>query len=116
MSASKASVALGIGLGGIALTAVGFFASDPRSVALSWLVAVGYWTLIAVGALILVFLHHIFDASWGTAIRRQFEHGLAAFRGTAFSLGRCHIRYRRSAPAVLPRRDRPDGPKLRRAL
>ena len=77
---SKAGVALGIGFGGIALTVAGFFLSDPRSVALSWLVAVGYWTLIAVGMLMLVLLHHIFDASWGVVIRRQFEHGLAAFK------------------------------------
>ena len=78
--ASKAGIALGIGLAGIALTAIGFFVSDPRSVALSWLVAVGYWTLIVVGMLILVLLHHIFDASWGIVIRRQFEHWLAAFK------------------------------------
>lgn len=78
--APKAGLALGIGMGGIALTAAGFFVSDPRSVALSWLVAVGYWTLIAVGMLMLVLLHHIFDASWGIVIRRQFEHGLAAFK------------------------------------
>ncbi|MFA5057196.1 MAG: hypothetical protein WC485_03715 [Opitutaceae bacterium] len=76
----KTGVALGIGLGGIALTVAGFFVSDPRSVALSWLVAVGYWTLIAVGMLILVLIHHIFDASWGIVIRRQFEHGLASFK------------------------------------
>ena len=50
-SPPKARVALGIGFAGIALTAVGFFVSDPRSVALSWLVAVGYWTLIVVGML-----------------------------------------------------------------
>ena len=80
LPAPNAGVALGIGLGGIALTAVGFFVSDPRSVALSWLVAVGYWTLIVVGMLMLVLLHHIFDASWGIVIRRQFEHWLAAFK------------------------------------
>ena len=78
--ASRAGVALGVGLAGIALTVAGFFVSDPRSVALSWLVAVGYWTLIAAGMLMLVLLHHVFDASWGIVIRRQFEHGLAAFK------------------------------------
>jgi hypothetical protein len=30
--------------------------------------------------LLLVLIHHIFDASWSTVIRRQFEHGLAAFK------------------------------------
>ena len=76
----SAGAALGIGLAGIALTAIGFFVSDARSVALSWLVAVGYWTLIVVGMLMLVLLHHIFDASWGIILRRQLEHWLAALK------------------------------------
>ena len=78
--AARAGLALGIGLGGIALTVAGFFVADPRTVAVSWLLAVGYWTLIAVGMLMLVLLHHIFDASWGILVRRQFEHGLAALK------------------------------------
>ena len=78
--ASKSGLALGVGLAGLALTVVGFFVSDSRSVALSYLVAVGYWTLIVVGMLMLVLIHHIFDASWGIVIRRQFEHALAALK------------------------------------
>ena len=78
--ARKSELALGIGLAGLALTVVGFFVADPRSVALSYLVAVGYWTLIVVGMLMLVLIHHIFDASWGIVIRRQFEHALAALK------------------------------------
>ena len=78
--ASKAGLALGVGVAGLALTVVGFFVSDPRSVALSWLMAVGYWTVIVVGMLMLVLLHHVFDANWGTVIRRQFEHWLAALK------------------------------------
>ena len=78
--ASKAGVALGVGLGGIALTAAGLFVAGPQVVAVSWLVAVGYWTAIALGMLFLVILHHMFDANWSTVIRRQFEHGLAAFK------------------------------------
>ena len=77
---AKSGLALGIGLAGLALTVVGFFVADPRSVALSYLVAVGYWTLIVVGMLMLVLIHHIFDASWGIVIRRQFEHALAALK------------------------------------
>lgn len=77
---SKAGIALGIGLGGIALTAAGLFVTGPKAVAVSWLVAVGYWTAIALGMLFLVILHHMFDANWSTVIRRQFEHGLAAFK------------------------------------
>jgi hypothetical protein len=78
--ASKAGLALGIGMAGIALTVTGFFISDPRSVALSWLMAVGYWTVIVVGMLLLVLIHHILDAAWGTVIRRQFEHWLASIK------------------------------------
>ena len=80
MPAAKATVALGIGLAGLAATAIGFFVSDPRSVALSWLVAVGYGTLVVVGMLMLVMLHHIFDANWGVVLRRQLEHWLAAVK------------------------------------
>ncbi len=79
-AAPRAGLALGIGLAGIALTAVGGLVADPRSVALSWLLAVGYWTLIVLGMLMLVLIHHIFDASWGIVIRRQFEHALAALK------------------------------------
>ena len=79
MPAPKAGAALGIGFGGIVLTAAGLFVAGPRVIAMSWLVAVGYWTAIALGMLLLVILHHMFDASWSTVIRRQFEHGLAAF-------------------------------------
>ena len=78
--ASKAGVALGVGLAGTALTGIGFLVSDPRRVTLSWLVAVGYWTLIVVAMLMLVLIHHIFDASWGIVIRRQYEHWLAAVK------------------------------------
>ena len=79
MPVPKAGAALGIGFGGIVLTAAGLFVAGPRVIAMSWLVAVGYWTAIALGMLLLVILHHMFDASWSTVIRRQFEHGLAAF-------------------------------------
>ena len=79
LPAPKAGAALGIGIGGMALTAAGLFVAGPRVIAMSWLVALGYWTAIALGMLLLVILHHMFDASWSTVIRRQFEHGLAAF-------------------------------------
>ena len=71
--------ALGVGLAGIALTILGLFVSDGHAVALSWLVGVTFWTAIAIGMLMLVMIHHILDASWSVVLRRQFEHGLAAF-------------------------------------
>lgn len=79
-TAPAASKALTFGLAGIALTALGLFVSGAKVVAHSWLVGVTYWTALAIGMLLLVLIHHIFDASWSTVIRRQFEHGLAAFK------------------------------------
>ena len=79
-TAPAASTALTFGLAGIVLTALGLFVSGAKVVAHSWLVGVTYWTAIAIGMLLLVLIHHIFDASWSTVIRRQFEHGLAAFK------------------------------------
>lgn len=77
---SLAGRALVAGLIGIALTAAGLFVSPPAHIALSWLVAVTYWTAIAIGMLLMVLIHHIFDASWSVVIRRQWEHGLSSFK------------------------------------
>jgi hypothetical protein len=76
---SMAGRALVIGLIGTGVTAVGAF-FDGAGVAMSWLVGVTFWTAIAIGMLMLIMIHHIFDASWSTVIRRQFEHGLSAFK------------------------------------
>lgn len=78
-----ATRALVIGLVGIVMTAAGLFISPPSHIALSWLVAVTYWTAIAIGMLMMVLIHHIFDASWSVVIRRQWEHGLASFKWLA---------------------------------
>ncbi len=76
--------ALKFGIAGLALTAAGLLLpNNARAVAMSYLVGVTYWTAIAIGMLMLVLIHHIFDASWSTVIRRQFEHGLAAFKWLA---------------------------------
>lgn len=81
--APAAGKALVIGLVGIGLTAIGLFVSGPAKVTASWLVGMTFWTGIALGMLFLVMIHHIFDASWSTVIRRQFEHGLASFKWLA---------------------------------
>lgn len=78
--ASNASRALTIGFVGIALTALGLFISGGQRVAYAWLVGVTYWTAIALGMLLMVMIHHVFDASWSVVLRRQWEHGLAAFK------------------------------------
>jgi hypothetical protein len=82
-SPPKAGMALGIGLAGTAVTALGLFFSGVNSVATAWLVGVAFWTAMAIGMLMLVLLHHIFDAMWSTVLRRQMEHCLAAFKWLA---------------------------------
>jgi hypothetical protein len=79
-SGAAAGRALMIGLAGLALTVVGFFIShDYHAVALAYLVGITYCTAIAIGMLLLVLIHHIFDASWSVLLRRQYEHCFAAF-------------------------------------
>src|SRR5689334_21553524 len=83
--ASTASKALTVGLVGSALTAVGLVIPgvSASAVAMSWLVGVTYWTALAIGMLMMILIHHIFDASWSTVLRRQFEHALSAFKWLA---------------------------------
>lgn len=71
------------GFAGLALTAIGLFVSDPHGVALSYLVGFSFWAAVAIGMLMLVMIHHIVDAGWSTVIRRQFEHGVSAFKWLA---------------------------------
>ena len=79
--APLAGKALIIGAVGLALTALGaLIAPDKHAVALSYLVGITFCTAVAIGALLLVLIHHIFDASWSVVIRRQYEHGLASFK------------------------------------
>ena len=82
-TAAGAGKALMIGLAGIVVTAAGYFISGAHAVAMSWLVGVTYWTAMAIGMLMLILIHHIFDASWSVLLRRQFEHGLASFKWLA---------------------------------
>jgi hypothetical protein len=79
--ASQASRALVFGGVGLALTAIGaVIAPDKHGVALSYLVGITFCTAITIGMLLMVLIHHIVDASWSAVIRRQWEHGLAAFK------------------------------------
>ncbi len=82
-AAPAAGTALMTGLIGLAVTALGIFVSGAQKVALSYLVGVTYCTAIVIGMLLLILIHHIVDASWSVVIRRQFEHGLSAFKWLA---------------------------------
>lgn len=69
-----------IGAIGLVVTAIGAVISpDRHGVAMSYLVGVSFWIAITIGALMLVLIHHIFDASWSVVLRRQYEHWLSAF-------------------------------------
>ena len=79
-TAALANKFLIAGIVGLALTAVGLFvAHDPAAVALCYVVGISYWSAVAIGMLMLILIHHILDSGWSVVIRRQFEHGLAAF-------------------------------------
>ncbi|RKX35618.1 MAG: hypothetical protein DRP71_03030 [Verrucomicrobia bacterium] len=70
--------ALIVGVVALILSAVGFFLS-PHTVASSWLLAVIFWTSMAIGMLFLIMIHHIFDAGWSTVLRRPLEHAVSVF-------------------------------------
>ena len=79
-SAASASRALMIGAAGLVLTAIGaVIAPDKSGVAMSYLVGFTFWVAIAIGMLMLVLIHHIFDASWSVVLRRQYEHWMTSF-------------------------------------
>ena len=78
-TAAGASKALMVGIAGILVTLVGGFFSGTKVLAMSWLVGVSFWIALAIGALLLVMIHHIFDASWSVVLRRQYEHVITAF-------------------------------------
>jgi hypothetical protein len=78
MTKPDSSKALIAGIAGLAVTAVAAFFS-PHTVATAYLVGIGFWSAVAIGMLMMILIHHIFDASWSTVLRRQYEHGIAAF-------------------------------------
>lgn len=76
-AAPASTKALVIGIVGLLATAAGLAVSGGKAVAFSYLTAFAFWISIAFGALFLVMIHHVFDASWSTVLRRQFENWLA---------------------------------------
>ena len=86
MNAPNATKALLIGVAGTAATALGILVSGAHVVATAWLVGFGFWTAMAIGMLMMIVIWHVFDSSWSVALRRQFEHGLAAFPWLALLL------------------------------
>lgn len=74
---SAATKALGLGALGLLVTVAGLFASGGKAIGFSYLTGFVFWFALAIGALFLVMIHHVFDAAWSTLLRRQFEHWLA---------------------------------------
>jgi len=76
------SIALIVGLIGIAFAAVGLLQgwneSDARPF-MGWLLGIGFWMSIAIGMTFLTLIWYVFYARWPVIIRRQCEHGMAAF-------------------------------------
>jgi hypothetical protein len=75
-----------VGIAGTAVTALGILVSGQTAVATSWLVGFGFWAAMAIGMLMMIVIWHVFDSSWSVALRRQFEHGIAAFPWLALML------------------------------
>tara|TARA_E500000178_G_scaffold12981_2_gene12476 strand:+ start:4783 stop:6057 length:1275 start_codon:yes stop_codon:yes gene_type:complete len=76
------SIALIVGLVGLAIAGLGFFqgynSGDVRPL-MSWLMGIAFWLSIAVGMLFLTQIWYVFHARWPVIIRRQCEHSFAAF-------------------------------------
>lgn len=80
-AASNAGKALGVGVAGIVLTLLGLLLPGNASgVAVGWLVAIIFWTAVAIGMTMLIFIHHLVDANWSVVVRRQFEHWISSFK------------------------------------
>ena len=74
---AAANKALALGVAGLLATAAGLAVSEGKAVAFSYLTAIVFWIGIALGALFLVMIHHVFDSGWSTVLRRQYENWLA---------------------------------------
>jgi hypothetical protein len=68
------TLALGVGVVGLALSAVGWMAS-PDQFFRSYLLGYLFWFGIALGSLPLIMLQHMTGGAWGLAIRRTLEAG-----------------------------------------
>jgi len=64
---------LGLAVGGIGVSAVGFFVARQQF-AFSWLFAFSYFFTICCGALFWTSLQHATDSEWSVLVRRQMEN------------------------------------------
>ena len=67
---------------GLAVGLCGIFyglSTGNKSPLLGWLWGCSFWLSIAIGLLMLIMIFRIFNSHWTPVVRRQQEHGLAAF-------------------------------------
>jgi hypothetical protein len=70
---AAANKALVLGVVGLAATGLGVAVSG-KAAAFSYLTGLVFWVAVALGALFLIMIHHVFDAGWSTVLRRQYEN------------------------------------------
>ncbi|MBI2963306.1 MAG: hypothetical protein HYY35_06075 [Deltaproteobacteria bacterium] len=68
------TLALGVGVAGLALSAVGWLAS-PEQFFRSYLLGYLFWVGLAIGCLPLLMIQHLTGGAWGLVIRRPLEAG-----------------------------------------
>ncbi|MBN37992.1 MAG: hypothetical protein CMI29_05940 [Opitutae bacterium] len=70
-----ATLGLGTGLLGL----IHGWNSNDKSPFLGWLWGSAFWLSVAIGMLMLIMIFRVFNSEWTPIVRRQLEHGLAAF-------------------------------------
>ena len=68
---------LGLGIGLIGLFTG--LSSGTKEPFIGWLWGCAFWLSIAIGMLMLIMIFRVFNSQWTPVVRRQLEHGLAAF-------------------------------------
>ncbi len=69
--------ALIAGIGGLALSAAGYF-TDSKQFYFSYLTAFAFWATIGLGGLFFTMLHHLTSATWSVVLRRLTETVMAS--------------------------------------
>src|SRR3989440_795400 len=62
-----------VGIVGLGLSVVGAFVS-PKQFSFSWLFAFAFYFTILAGCFFWIIVHHVVDAEWSVAVRRQLEN------------------------------------------
>ena len=76
---TKLLVGAVIGLGGGLIGLATGFKNGDNAPFLGWLWGCSFWLSIAIGMLMLIMIFRIFNSKWSPVVRRQLEHGVAAF-------------------------------------